>query len=217
MSYAALQQSAQARHLAIIGGFHPGPNDDVPVRCKTLLLLGPDEPDFWPAFSNTPEARDGASDPMDRWSRRVIESWAAELGAQPLFPFGGPPFLPFYTWAMRTGRVQSSPVKFLVHDHAGLMVSFRGALALPERLDLPRPPPQPCDTCAEQPCMTACPVAALTPQGYDVPACKVYLDTPAGAACVTGGCQVRTACPASQSFGRLPAQSEYHMHHFKRV
>ena len=35
-----------------------------------------------------------------------------------------------------------------------LFVSFRGALSLRFRVDLPAPPPKPCDTCIEQPCLT---------------------------------------------------------------
>lgn len=215
MRFAALQQSARARHLSILGGFHPGPDDDALRGCRTLLLLGPDEPGFWPAFRTSAEATDGTADPMDRWSRRVIGTWADALGARAFYPFGGPPFLPFYSWALRTGRVHASPVQFLVHDHAGLMVSFRGALALPAQIDLPDTPAPPCDTCAETPCVSACPVQSLTPDGYDVPKCKGYLDTPAGQSCITGGCRVRTACPVSMRFGRLPAQSEYHMRQFK--
>ncbi|QFT57744.1 hypothetical protein FIU94_02815 [Sulfitobacter sp. THAF37] len=215
MNLSALQDGARERSLSILGGFHPVPSDDVPRASETILLLGPDEPAFWPAFRNSPEAEDGGADPMDRWSRRVIGGWAETLGARALFPFGGPPFLPFYSWALRSGRVHASPVQFLVHDTAGMMVSFRGALALTERIALPEPPPAPCDTCVERPCVTACPVGALTPAGYDVPACKSYLDTPAGSACLTGGCRVRTACPVSHRFGRLAAQSEYHMRQFK--
>lgn len=215
MNFAALQQSARVRHLSILGGFHPGTGDDVPQDCRTVLLLGPDEPAFWPAYRDSAEATDGDPDPMDRWSRRVIDTWARTLGAVPLYPFGGPPFLPFYTWALRTGRVHASPVQFLVHDTAGLMVSFRGALGLRAHIDLPDRPPSPCKSCEATPCVSACPVAALTPDGYDVPACKAYLDTVAGQACITGGCRVRTACPVSLRFGRLPEQSEYHMRQFK--
>lgn len=215
MTYAAVQAAVQSQHLTILGGFHPTPDDQAPDTCQTLMLLGPDEPAFWPAFTQSAEWQDGAPDPMDRWSTRVIGALARQLGAQALFPFGGAPFLPFYTWAVRTGRVHSSPIQFLVHDTAGLMVSFRGALAFSEHIALPAAPPKPCDTCTDQPCITACPVAALTPEGYDVPKCKVYLDTPSGAACVTGGCAVRTSCPVSQTYGRMPAQSAYHMRQFK--
>lgn len=215
MTLAALQTAAQERHLSILGGFHPTADDNVPVPCKTLLLLGPDEPAFWPAFIQSPEYCDGSPDPMDRWSARVIGHWAQARGAHALFPFGGAPFLPFFSWATRTGRIHASPINFLVHDTAGLFVSFRGALALADHIDLPESPANPCDICADQPCQTECPVAALTPEGYDVATCKAYLDTAAGQDCVTQGCAVRRVCPVSQGFGRLPAQSTYHMRHFK--
>lgn len=215
MTYAAFEQDANARHLTILGGFHPTPEDNAPEGCKTLLMLGPDEPAFWPAFTQGPEWQDGAADPMDRWSTRVIGDWAQTLGATPLYPFGGAPFLPFYSWALRTGRVHASPVHLLVHDQAGLFVSFRGALALAETVDLPTPAPTPCATCADHPCTTACLSTALTPAGYDVPQCRSFLGTPDGAINTATGCAVRRACPVSQRFGRLPEQSAYHMNQFK--
>jgi len=48
---------------------------------------------------------------------------------------------------------------------------------------------------------------------YDVAACKAHLETPEGAECYKG-CKVRRACPISQSYGRLEAQSEFHMKAF---
>jgi hypothetical protein len=215
MTLNQLQQAAEARHLTILGGFHPVPSDNAPEGCKTLLMLGPDEPAFWPAFCQSNEYRDGAPDPVDRWSARVIGDWATDLGATPLFPFGPPPFLPFYTWALRTGRIHRAPVQFLVHDRAGLFVSFRGALALREHIALPPAPAPPCQSCAEQPCRSACPIGALTPTAYDVPACKSYLGSAAGHDNLSNGCFVRRSCPVSQNFGRLPAQSAYHMQQFK--
>lgn len=215
MTYDDLQADAKARHLIILGGFHPDPADITPKGCQTLLMLGPDEPEFWPAFTTSPEWQDGAADPMDRWSTRVIGDWAAALGAEPLFPFGGPPFQPFYSWAQRTGRIHAAPVQFLVHDTAGLFVSFRGALALPFRIDLPAPPPNPCMACDTRPCTTACLSGALTPAGYDVPRCKQFLNADDGAQNLATGCAVRRSCPVSQEYGRMPAQSAYHMRQFK--
>ena len=138
---------------------------------------------------------------------------ACDLGAKALFPFGGPPYHPFYRWALRTGRVWDSPVRLLVQADQGLLVSFRGALALKTAIDLPPPLPRPCDACL-QPCLTTCPVAALTPQGYDVPACHGFLDTAKGADCMDNGCGVRRACPLSVAYARLPEQSAYHMRQF---
>jgi hypothetical protein len=215
-AYDALQTQAMARSLTVLGGFHPVAADKAPAGCGTLLLLGPDEPAFWPAFTQSREYRDGSPDAMDRWSTRVIGAWAGEMGAEALYPFGGAPYLPFFSWATRTERTHASPIRLLVHDTAGLFVSFRGALALPDRIALPAAPPRPCDSCPDRPCLTACPVDALGGDGYDVPACKAYLATEPGQDCMSEGCAARRACPISKSWGRDPAQSAYHMRYFTR-
>ncbi|MGB8621745.1 MAG: ferredoxin [Paracoccaceae bacterium] len=210
--YQAVQARIRAEALDIFGAFHPDPADDAPKGCATLLLLGPYEPGFWPHVTTAPEFADGAPDPLDRWSARVVGALAEELDATPLFPFGAPA-RPFIRWALRSGRAWVSPVSMLVHDRAGLMLSYRGALALPERLELPPAPPCPCDGCAK-PCMTACPVEAFAAGTYDLGACHGFLDTSAGADCMTRGCAARRACPVSRSYGRLPAQSAFHMARF---
>jgi hypothetical protein len=204
-----------AHHLAVMGGFHPGLDDGAPQGTQTLLMVGPAEPGFWAHLTAQPEWQDSAPDPVDRWSRRVIGRLACDLGAKAVFPFGGPPYAPFQRWAKATGRAWESPVRLLVHDLAGLMVSYRGALALKDRLDLPPVGARPCDACAA-PCLTACPAGALTGAGYDVPACHAFLDRPQGQDCLSGGCHVRRACPLSQSYGRVAEQSAYHMRQFHR-
>ncbi len=180
---------------------------------QTIALLGPLEPDFWRRFTAAPEYRDGAPDPLDRYSKRVIGALATALNARALFPSDGPPYPPFLDWARASGRCHLSPVGLLVHDTAGLWLSFRGALRLPKRLPIPAAPPSPCATCA-QPCRTACPVGALGAQEYDVAACHAWLDTPQGAPCMTTGCAVRRACPVGATYGRLAAQSAFHMKAF---
>jgi epoxyqueuosine reductase len=204
-----------AHNLVVLGGFAPGPEDGLPADISTLLLLGPAEPGFWPHFTAQPEWHDGSPDPMDRWSRRVIGGMACDLGAKAYFPFGGPPYHPFYRWALKTGRVWDSPVRLLVHQDQGLFVSFRGALALRQTVDLPPPAPRVCDDCAK-PCLTACPVAALGSGGYDVPGCHIFLNTAEGDACMSMGCAVRRACPVSQGYARMAEQSAYHMGQFHR-
>lgn len=151
---------------------------------------------------------DGAADPLDRWSTRVIGALAGRLDATALFPFGGPPWPPFIAWAKR-GGAWSSPVGLLVHERRGLMASWRGALALRGRLALPPAGRRPCDACA-RPCAVACPAGALTETGYDVAACHAWLDTAAGSACMTRGCAVRRACPVGAGL-RVEAQSAFHM------
>ena len=210
-----IQAALEPHWLEVLGGFGVAEGEaGFPKGTRTLLLIGPREPGFWPHLQAQPEW-DGP-DPVDRWSRRVIGRLACDLAAKALFPFGGPPYQPFYSWALRSGSVWESPVKLLVHAGQGLFVSFRGALALREQVDLPPPPARPCDTCEGKPCLTACPVAALTGAGYDVPRCRAHLDRPEGAPCLTGGCLVRGTCPASQAYARMPEQSAYHMRQFHR-
>ena len=141
---AAIAAKTAAHGLEPLGAFLATPQDRVPDGYRALVMLGP-ATNFWPHFSASAEAQDGQPDPLDRWSSRVIGGLARELGAEPLFPFGGPPYHPFLDWAKRTGTTWSSPVGLLVHDRKGLFVSFRGALAFSEDLGLSTP-------ATEQPC-----------------------------------------------------------------
>lgn len=211
---AALSEHAARHALEIFGVFNPDPEDELP-EIGTLVLLGPREPGFWAFLKTQPEWQDGQPDPVDRWSARVLREIATPLDARVYLPFGGPPWHPFYRWALRSGRAWASPVQLLVHDRAGLMVSYRGALGLRERLDV-RPPARsrPCDACEDKPCLTACPAGALSDRGYDLPRCHAFLDRPEGESCMGLGCAVRRACPLSVAYGRLPEQSAYHMRLF---
>ncbi len=212
---ATIAETARPHRLGVFGAFHLDASDGLAAGLRTLVLLGPEEPGFWPHVTGEPEWVDRAANPIDRWSRRVIGAMACDLGGKAYFPFGGPPYHPFYRWALRSGRAWTSPVTLLVHDRAGLLVSYRGAIALRERLDLPDAmPDNPCESCATKPCLTACPPRAMTANGYDVPACHRFLNMSDGADCLSLGCGVRRACPVSQGYGRLPEQSSYHMRLF---
>lgn len=184
---------------------------DFPEGARTTTLIGPDEPRFWPIFCQSAEYTDGKAHPMDRWSRRIITQIATTMNAEPVFPFGGPPYEPFYTWAVQSGRFWPSPIGFLVHDEAGLFASFRGAIrwqTTPKAVHSTKP----CNTCNDTPCLSACPVGAFD-DGYDVAACKAHVISDAGAQCRTAGCLARRACPVGQG-NRLPAQAAFHMEAF---
>ena len=211
MSLATLEALASGHHLENFGTLAARPEDQ--IGRGTLVLLGPAEPGFWAHVTAEPEFKDGSPDPMDRWSRRVVAQIARRVGGTALFPFGTP-VRPFVSWALRSGRAWQSPVMLLVHDAAGLMVSYRGAVLLPEVSHAHSSPEKPCDTCQDQPCLTACPARALTSNGYNLDACHAYLDTEAGRANLLKGCAVRRACPVSQNYGRSEDQSAFHMKHF---
>lgn len=182
----------------------------------TLILLAPG-PKFWSEFTQSDEWVSKHPDPIDSWSERVISELADQLNGEAFFPFGGPPYQPFLKWALESGEAFQSPTGPLVHACFGMMISYRGAIMVPTRLE-PRKVDNPCDACFEKPCLTACPVSALsTENDYDVPKCYDYLRTPDGqSSCYSNGCAARLACPISQGAQRDPSQSAYHMTRFLR-
>lgn len=207
--------------LALRGAFHPSPADAVPAfpdggAAGTLVLLGFAGGIGWPAFAASPEAADGAPDRLDRWSRRMVDGLAARWSGMALYPFGGPPWLPFQRWARCAEPVFASPLGILIHPAWGLWHSYRGAVALRERLDLPArdAAASACESCVARPCLSACPVGAFTPGGYDVAGCAAHIASPAGIGCRAGGCVARRACPAGAERAYAAEEAGFYMENF---
>jgi hypothetical protein len=216
MDLGTIDSACIAHGLIVRGGFHPVPQDGVPGDPATLVVLGNTGPAMWRAFEAAP--KDGP-DPLDAWTRRVVSQIAESLGATAFFPFDGPPYWPFQRWAKKAESLVQSPIGPLIHPEYGLWHAYRGALAFDVKIDLPAPAPaaDPCAACADKPCLTACPVNALTPGGYDVPACVTHVDTDDGADCLDRGCAARRACPVGRDWIYAPAQARFHMDHFRRA
>lgn len=221
MDFESVCRSIEQAGIVHRGGFHPRAEDGVPPLASgampgTVVLAGMTGACGWDAFRASAEFG-SRPDPLDRWSRRVLGELAGVLGAEALFPFGGPPFLPFLRWARRAEPVHPSPMGPLIHPDHGLWHAYRGALAFAERFELPprQDRPRPCDTCADRPCLATCPVHAFSPAGYDVPACVGFLDGPRGNGCLTAGCLARRACPVGQPYA--PEQMQFHMEAFHRT
>ena len=184
--------------LAQRGGFAAREGDaDMPKGAVSLALIGFVGERGWNVFRQSPEARDGAPHPLDRWSRRIIDALASKLDARALYPFGGPPYWPFQRWAMRADDVHTSPIGLLVHGEHGLWHSYRGALAFAHDIGAPKRTKRasPCESCAAKPCLSTCPVGAFRPGRFDVAACATRIASTDGAECLDGGCLARRACP----------------------
>ena len=213
--------AVEAEGLASRGAFHVAADDAVPpltdgASAATLVLVGNMDSGMWAAFSASEEAADGAPDALDRWSQRVVSRLADTLGGAAHFPFGGPPWLPFIRWAQRAGPVYPSPIGPLVHPDFGLWHAYRGAVAFRERLDLPPRDtrPSPCETCADRPCLSSCPVGAFSESGYDVTGCVAHIESRDGARCLYAGCLARHACPVGRATAYGPPQAAFHMRAF---
>ena len=210
----AIEQSGLAAHGALT--FADDERQGELAGVATLALVGLGGRFGWAAFCASPEAEDGAADPLDRWSRRVVGGLAAELGARAFYPFDGPPHWPFQRWARRAAPMHVSPLGLLIHPTDGLWRGFRGALAFAERLAVPpvESGTSPCETCLARACLSACPVGAFTGAGYDVAVCAAHLSRPARRACMEGGCLARRACPVGAGRAQEPREAAFHMRAF---
>lgn len=182
----------------------------------SVVLIGNVGGSFWQPFSRWRDGlpdRGGGADPLDNWSKAVIQPIADARGATAYFP-SDPPWQPFQQWAMRAEGLKASPPGILIHPRYGLWHGYRGALVfdrpLPETGE--RAAEHPCDRCTAKPCMSACPVSALTDERFDVGLCRSHLRSEAGrAGCLSSGCLSRNACPVGAGYRYPEGQLRFHM------
>ena len=214
MDNLTLEKDIRSAGLIILGELQVNKNDPVPKEAQSIFLLGPDEPNFWAIFKESEEFNDLNANPLDRWSKRVIDNIALQNDCTALYPFGEKPYKPFFSWALRSGTVWSSPVHLAVHEDRGLFVSFRGALAIDQPKKINQSFENPCTNCPA-PCLTACPVDAFNGAGYDVVKCKDHINDFDSSNCKSFGCNTRRACPVGANL-RTSEQSSFHMENFLR-
>ena len=219
MDLATIEQSLQEAGLTPRGAFHPGAGDAVPplagdTPARTVVLAGNAGPLMWRAFD---AGRAAAPMTLDTWSKQVLAELAERLGARAVFAFQRP-YLPFQRWAMRAEACHPSPLGLLIHPDYGLWHGYRGALLFAAAIELPPPDRRasPCASCADRPCLGACPAGAFDGRAYDVPVCVRHLSRTPEPACMDRGCRARHACPVGRDYRYAPAQARFHMQAFLR-
>lgn len=207
--------------LSCRGVLRFGPGESAPAlpeggHAAAVVLVGVTGGTLWPVFDawRATQTDGGGDDPLDRWSKLVIDGVAADIGAAACYP-SEQPYQPFQSWAMRAEGLAPSPLGILMHPRYGLWHSYRGALLFStwaEAMETPTAMAHPCGSCAAKPCLSACPVAAISEAGFDVGRCREHLATPAGqSGCMVSGCLARNACPVGTSFRYPDAQLRFHM------
>lgn len=207
------------------GAFQCAPQDQVPaqtdgVPARSLVLIGTIGSGFWPAFDAARSRLGDHPHPLDAYSRQIITALAGEFGAMALFPFEGPPWLPFTRWAQRAEAVHAAPIGPLIHPHYGLWHAYRGALSFDREItgiSTPARLPSPCDSCKDKPCLSTCPVAAFSEAGYAVSVCRDHLHRAAGRRCMESGCLARQACPVGAEYRYRPDHARFHMQAFLKA
>jgi epoxyqueuosine reductase QueG len=142
---------------------------------------------------------------------------ADRIDGQAIFPFDGPPFPPFITWALSAGCVATSRMFLLMHARYGLWHAYRFALALsdpPAESTVRVRTQSACERCLDSPCLYACPAKAISMDGFQQQSCTEYLVKRKESACRKTGCEARRACPAGLEFVYAPDHAKFHMDAF---
>ena len=207
-----------------------------PNAASLLVLVGNVGSEFWPVFSASAHFQDGLPHPLDRWSKYLGDTMAKSCGGVAFYPFSGPPHHPFQRWAQQAEALGASPLGLRLHPLFGLWHAYRFALQIPVSAgepgnELPEPAqtlaPDPsrlsevCVQCTTKACLSACPVKAFTPKGYDVASCSSHLHAMQASgqpsACVYHTCQARSACPIGVAFAYTPEHGQFHMQQFMQA
>jgi epoxyqueuosine reductase QueG len=122
------------------------------------------------------EARDGAPNPLDRYTARVVSA-AARAALAPLgvahaaaFPFGAHPLIPFQRLGRAAGLGGPGPLGLQIHPEFGPWWAYRGLGVVARPLPAAPGPGDGCAGC-DAPCVAACPARAVARGGFDVAAC----------------------------------------------
>jgi hypothetical protein len=215
-----IADALQPQGLVVRGGLNFCASDTAPAglsdaAAKAVVLIGNAGGQYWHQFEQW-RAHQPATmpNPLDAWSRLVLEEAAGPFGARVIMP-NDKPYAPFQQWAMRAEALSRSPVGLLIHPVYGLWHAFRGAILLD--VEIPIQPVtsknHPCDTCVGKPCMNACPVAAFSEGSFAYERCRDHVRGEHAGPCLTG-CVARNACPVGVEYRYPVAVQAFHQRAF---
>lgn len=224
-----LESKLQELGISMLGELRLTP-DLIPENSSHLVgqyavLIGNKGGEMWSPFVSSEEFHDGLPDPMDRWTRRSIDSIVQPFNIKAAYPFDVP-YWPFQRLAKAACQLEASPLGMLIHPEYGLWQAYRAVLLVeskPENSSLFRgffsaanKVIHPCDSCEDKPCLAACPAEAFENYSFSVDRCFAHLDSGTDPECMNLGCRARDACPVGTEHRYSIEQIRFHMKAFKK-
>ena len=200
---------------------------------QQILLFGNIGDDFFVPFTQSPEYNDRQSDPLDRYSRRLLKQLAPLLPTEAVLLMPSDrPYAPFQRWAQQ-GAYFSSPLGLLIHPQYGLWTAFRGAWRVPintlqhsalqhdhsknHATNYDALAASPCVSCEDKPCLNQCPVNAFAlDRPLNITACHTHL-AQHDSVCLQRQCLARLACPVGQEYQYAPASGSFFLRAFHQL
>jgi epoxyqueuosine reductase QueG len=168
---------------------------------ESVIVVGNGGGAFWEAYRHACAADPALAarpDPLDDFTREVVEAACAPLtdaqATRIVFPFGFDAEVSFTRLAVLAGIGRPSLLGVLVHPVYGPWIALRAAILVRGRLAAPRPADgfDPCPTCRDRPCMSACPAGAIEAEGWSLSRCAGHRAPPDDPC--AGRCHARVAC-----------------------
>jgi hypothetical protein len=177
------------------------------------LIVGSGGPTFFDRFAGAAEAVDGAPNPLDRYTRRVVEPAVAGaldplgVGRAIHFPFGNHPLIPFQRLGRAAGLGGPGPLGLQIHPTYGAWWAYRALVLVGCALPVLPAPGDGCAGC-DAPCVAACPAGAVARTGFGVSAChgRRLVAEPCRLSCVA-----RIACVRGPQHRYSDAELAFHM------
>lgn len=163
---------------------------------RAVALIGNEGAAYWHHFQNwCDDQTESVENPLDSWSRQVINEVANRFGGVVLMP-NDRPYPPFQRWAMKAHGLRPSPIGPLIDARFGLWHAYRGAILFDDDILIQDAEDQihPCGVCAGKYCVKSCPVGAFDGGVFDYARCLAHVRGPDAGEC-RHKCIARNACP----------------------
>ncbi|MGI9462126.1 MAG: hypothetical protein ACR2NY_06105 [Alphaproteobacteria bacterium] len=190
----------------------------LPYKARGFSLWVAAGQNYWQYFlQNHHRASRRYHHPFDNWSRIAMKKIGHTMGVKTsamVFPYhkgrDNKP-LPFQNISKKFG-FSASPLGLFIHPTFGLWAGFRGGFIhqkLPPYRSRWSGIASPCAACLTKPCIAICPAKAVHENYFDTTTCHDYLHHHRDAACLTGGCLARLACPIGTKYRYHKNQSQF--------
>lgn len=210
-----IRKSLEFAGFNLFAVLDPSDVDDatIPSDCESLLLIGSAGADLW---RKIPSTYFTGRNPVDEYSALVVETLMhqqlPEGGWKLLYPArsAGAPMPNLQNLGRQAGWHHDSPLGNGINPTYGLWFAYRAVVALPEPLAACLTPPSnsPCVSCADTPCITACPASALAVgSAPDLGACVKHR-TAVDSVCAEN-CLARLSCPVAPRWRYADEQISY--------
>ena len=164
-----------------------------PRRFQRLVMLGQGGKALWASIQASGFT---SAHPFDDYSRSVVSDFVEDIGSpQHALVYPSDAHLPLGRMAAHVGWGRSSPLGLTINDRFGLWLAHRIVFLVDAPLETETASTTyPCSTCADTPCVTACPVGAVSVEsGFDVDKCSHFRMAPYSPC--ADRCLARLACP----------------------